>query len=61
MTKQINKVSKSDCMEAIDYLFTAGYTQEMTTDKRYYTEILLKKVANSYKIKLYESKEDALK
>ena len=52
MAKQLNKVSKDECMEAIDYLFTAGYTQEMTTDKRYYTEVLLKKVANDYNIKL---------
>ena len=52
MAKQLNKVSKDECMEAIDYLFTAGYTQEMTTDKRYYTEILLKKVANDYNIEL---------
>ena len=28
MTKQINKVSKSDCAEAIDYLFTAGYARD---------------------------------
>ena len=52
MAKQLNKVSKDECMEAIDYLFTAGYTQEMTTDKRYYTQILLKKVANDYNIQL---------
>ena len=52
MSKQINKVSKDDCLEAIEYLFVQGYTQEMTTDKRYYTEILLKKVANDYNIKL---------
>ena len=52
MAKQLNKVSKDECMEAIDYLFTAGYTKEMTTDKRYYTEILLKKVANDYNIEL---------
>jgi len=52
MSKQINKVSKKDCLEAIEYLFTMGYTQEMTSDKRYYTEILLKKVANDYNIKL---------
>ena len=52
MAKQLNKVSKDECIEAIDYLFTAGYTQEMTTDKRYYTEILLKKVANDYNIQL---------
>ncbi len=29
-----------------------GMTIEMTSDKKYYTEILLKKVANIYKIKL---------
>jgi hypothetical protein len=52
MSKQINKVSKDDCLEAIEYLFVQGYTQEMTSDKRYYTEILLKKVANDYNIKL---------
>mgnify|MGYP003134450313 FL=1 len=52
MSKQINKVSKDDCLEAIEYLFVQGYTEEMTSDKRYYTEILLKKVANDYNIKL---------
>ena len=57
MTKQINKVSKEECLQAIDYLFTNGYTEEMTTDKRYYTEILLKKVANDYNIKLIFEEE----
>jgi len=52
MKKQINKVTKKECMDAIDYLFTNGFTLEMTTDKRYYTEILLKKVANVYNIEL---------
>ncbi len=52
MSKQINIVSKKECLQAIDYLFTSGYTEEMTTDKRYFTEILLKKVANDYNIKL---------
>jgi hypothetical protein len=49
---QINKVSKEDCMSAIEYLFVEGAVEEMTTDKRYYTKVLLKKVANIYKIKL---------
>ena len=52
MSKQINKVSKQDCLQAIEYLFVQGYSQEMTYDKRYFTEILLKKVANDYNIKL---------
>lgn len=50
--KNINYVSNKECLEAIDYLFTNGYTQEMTRDKKHYTEILLKKVANCYNIEL---------
>tara|TARA_R100001244_G_scaffold127244_1_gene97781 strand:+ start:10 stop:171 length:162 start_codon:yes stop_codon:yes gene_type:complete len=50
----INKVTKKDCIDAIEYLWKMGYTQEMTSDKKYYTEILLKKVANVYNIKLAE-------
>lgn len=52
MSKQVNKVSKKDCLDAIEYLFTQGFSMEMTRDKRHYTEILLKKVANDYNIKL---------
>jgi len=52
MSQQLNKVSKAECMDAIDFLFTSGYATEMTSDKRYYTEILLKKVANDYNMKL---------
>ena len=52
MSKQLNKVSRKECIDAIEYLFVQGYTQEMTSDKRYFTEILLKKVANDYNIKL---------
>ncbi len=48
----LNKVSKKECMDAIEFLFTQGYTLEMTSDKKYYTEILLKKVANDYKLDL---------
>jgi hypothetical protein len=52
MSKQLNKVSKKECLDAIEYLFTEGFTLEMTSDKRHYTEILLKKVANDYNIEL---------
>tara|TARA_R110002020_G_scaffold320815_1_gene536716 strand:- start:5005 stop:5160 length:156 start_codon:yes stop_codon:yes gene_type:complete len=48
----LNKVTKKECIDAIEYLWTMGYTQEMTSDKKYYTEILLKKVANTLNIKL---------
>jgi len=52
--KIINQVTKKQCFAAIKYLWSMGYTQEMTSDKKYYTEILLKKVANVYNIKLEE-------
>ena len=55
MSKQINKVSKQDCLQAIEYLFVQGYTQEMTSDKRYFKdqskeiqEILLKNILWDY-------------
>ena len=53
---QLNKVSQKDCREAIEYLFVNGFVDEMTTDKKYYTTILLKKVANELNIKLEEVK-----
>ena len=39
-------------MEAIDYFFTEGFIDELTSDKKYYTIILLNKVASDYNIKL---------
>ena len=39
-------------MEAIDYFFTEGFIDELTSDKKYYTRILLDKVASDYSIKL---------
>jgi hypothetical protein len=50
--KKINSVTRSEAMEAIDYLHTNGFVEEMTSDKKYYTEILLKTVANFYGIDL---------
>ena len=48
----MNKVTKKDCMEAIEYLFIEGFVDEMTSDKKHYTKILLNKVANVYKMNL---------
>ncbi len=53
----LTKVTKKQCLDAIEYLWGMGYTLEMTSDKKYYTEILLKKVANLYNIKLGEGSE----
>ena len=52
MAKQLNKVSKDECIDAIEYLFVEGFVEEMTSDKRHYTTILLKKVANVYNKRL---------
>lgn len=49
---QPNKVTKQDCMDAIEYLHVQGFVEEMTSDKKHYVEILLKKVANDYNINL---------
>lgn len=48
----INKVTKKQVMEAIEYLHTQGFVEEMGTDKKHYTEILLKKIGNVYNIDL---------
>ena len=47
-----SKVTKKECMDAIDYFFTEGFIDELTSDKKYYTMILLNKVASDYNIKL---------
>tara|TARA_R100001086_G_scaffold195889_1_gene112722 strand:- start:582 stop:812 length:231 start_codon:yes stop_codon:yes gene_type:complete len=54
----LNDVCKKDCIDAIEYLWEEGFVDEMTSDKKYYTTILLKKVANIYKIKLGKIKLD---
>lgn len=56
--RQLNRVSKEDCMEAIEFLHVQGYVEEMSSDKQYYVEILLRKVANIYKLKLGLDNED---
>jgi len=49
----INKVTKEECMDAIEYLHVQGFVEEMSSDKRHYVEILLKKVANNYNLNLH--------
>ena len=46
------RVTKKECLEAMEYFFVEGFIDELTSDKYYYTKILLNKVANDYKIKL---------
>ena len=46
------KVTYKECMEAIDYFFKEGFIDELGTDKKYYTKILLNKVARGYNINL---------
>ena len=47
-----NKVTKEECLDAIEYLFVEGFIEEMTSDKKWATKILLTKVANIYKLDL---------
>ena len=54
----LNKVTKAECLDAIEYLFVEGFIDEMTSDKKHYTTILLKKVANDYNLNLVWEKED---
>ena len=48
----VNKVNSKQLKEAIEYLWTEGFIDEMTRDKKYYVAVLLSKVANDYRIKL---------
>lgn len=48
----INRVTKEECMDAIDYLHVEGFVEEMSSDKKHYVKILLRKVANDYNIRL---------
>lgn len=47
-----HKVTKGDVMEAIEYFHTQGFIEDMLSDQKYYVEILLRKVANVYNIRL---------
>ena len=48
----MNKVSKKDILDAIEYFFVQGFIDQMNYDERYYLKALLNKVANNYDIKL---------
>ena len=48
----INNVTKKEVIDAMEYFFVEGFIDELTSDKKHYTKILLNKVANDYKIKL---------
>ena len=41
--------TKKDLDEAIGYFIDAGFIQEMTSDKQYYTKILLQHAAKALK------------
>ena len=37
----INKVTKKECLVAIDYLWSEGFIQQMRTDEKFYVTKLL--------------------
>ena len=50
--KQLNKVSKKETMDALDYFWSEGFIDELKHDQRYYVKILLRVAANKHRIKL---------
>ena len=48
---RIEKI-ENDLKDAIEYLFVEDFVGEMTTDKAFYTNVLLNQVANDLNIKL---------
>ena len=53
--KQLNKVTKEECMDAINHFCTLGINGwGEDNDDAFYTEILLKKVCNDYNVELIE-------
>tara|TARA_E500000075_G_C6829193_1_gene239438 strand:+ start:50 stop:268 length:219 start_codon:yes stop_codon:yes gene_type:complete len=47
-----HSVTKEEVLDAIEYFHVMDMLEDMKTDERYYVEILLRKVANDYKILL---------
>ena len=56
--KNINNVSKKEVLEAINYYFVMGFSEELTSDKKYYVDILLKQCANTVNLKLHYGEKD---
>ena len=50
--QHINYVTEKDCIDAITYLWYEGFLDQMRSDDRHHTEILLKRVANTLNHKL---------
>ena len=56
LRKKPNKVTKEECMDAIEYFCTLGINGwGEDNDDAFYTEILLKKVCNDYNVELIEN------
>jgi hypothetical protein len=60
MNKSNQVPTKQDCLDAIEYLHVHGVVEEMTTDKKYYVEILLRKVANIYGMVLTNESDEEI-
>ena len=48
----MEKATKKQCIEALEYFYSYGFINELTTDKKYYVEILITKVAETLNIEL---------
>ena len=55
----INKVSKKECLDALDYFHAQGFIEQAgCSDVQYYCKILMKKVANDYRLELVGIDDD---
>ena len=52
IAKQLNKVSKDEVIDALDYFWCDGFIDELKSDEQHYVKILMKAAANKYRIKL---------
>jgi len=57
IAKQLNKVSKNEVIEALDYFWSDGFINELKSDQIHYVKILLYAAANKYRIKLYDEND----
>ena len=55
----INKVTKKECLDALDYFHAQGFIEQAgCSDVQYYCKILMKKVANDYRLELVGIDDD---
>ena len=52
----LNKVTKNECIDALHYFFVEGFIDNLNQDQQHYVMLLMKRVANTYNIKLEDER-----